>query len=87
MENIKESLFLAILEMQAKTMAKMVKIERYIETDIIKKNEGSTLVLDQFKKIEELEISDFEKFRKEIFDRAEKVSGELRRNEKTVQEI
>ena len=34
MDNIKESLFLAILEMQAKTMAKMVKIERYIETDI-----------------------------------------------------
>ena len=90
MENIKESLFMAMLENQAEIFAKLKKIERNLDAEVISRvptmGQRQELV-EQFKVNDRNEADDIKAFIQKTYERAEKLNKELNRDTTYFQDI
>lgn len=87
MENIKESLLMAMLENQCKILAELKSLERRFDSEYIMRHNGRFDALDQLKTIESNVESDFKKILSETYDRAEQIEKQLSRDTTVFQEL
>lgn len=87
MENIKESLIMAMLENQCKILAKLKSLERKFESDMIVKNGYSNEIIEQFKTTSENEETEYKTLLISTFERAEEINKELNREIPVFQDL